>query len=242
MAGGTAGGACAGTPRPGQPEAAAGGRGIISDVLNSPFVRDAAVLLALALALGFMVLALRSQHRVREALRELAAGFGWEDLRKPFFAVTLLVTGTWNGRAVALRYRPPSKNSPPYVSAEITLSLPGRFELRGRPQYPAFWNTPIVLLGPPAVDLFDPADAAEFRAWADDRSVLDRLFALPGIRPLLSENLGAGGASLRLKNGVLRARRSTRIFPSFRFGADPDQICAIAREEWALLAAASALA
>lgn len=210
--------------------------------MNSPLVREAAFLLLLALALGLMVFALRSQHRVREALQRLAAGFGWEDLRKPFFAVALLVTGTWKGRPVALRYRPPSKNSPPYVSTEIGLALPGRFELRGRPQHLAFWNRPIAFFGPPAVDLFDPADAAEFRAWADDRSVLDRLFALPGIRPLLSENLQAGGGSLRLKNGVLRVRRSTRILASFRLGPNPDQVCAIAREEWALLAAASALA
>ena len=77
---------------------------------------------------------------------------------------------------------------------------------------------------------------------ADDRSVLDRLLALPGIRPLLSENLQAGGGSMRLKNGVLRVRRSTRILASFRLGPNPDQVCAIAREEWALLAAASALA
>ncbi len=210
--------------------------------MNSSLVREAAFLLALALALGLMVLALRSQHRVRDALRQLAAGFGWEDLRKPFFAVTLLVTGAWKGRPVALRYRPPSKNSPPYVSAEIALSVPGRFELRGLPQGGAFWNRPVVLFGPPAVELFDPADAAEFRAWADDRSVLDRLFALPGIRPLLSENVRAGRGALRLKNGVLRVRRSPGILASFRPGSNSDQVCAIAREEWALLAAASALA
>jgi hypothetical protein len=210
--------------------------------LNSSLAREAAFLLLLALALGLMVFALRSQHRVREALGRLATGFGWEDLRKPFFAVALLVRGTWKGRPVALRYRPPSKNSPPYVSVEIAVPLPGRFELRSRPQHLAFWNRPIALFGPPAVDLFDPADAAGFRAWADDRSALDRLLALPGIRPLLSENLQAGGGSLRLKNGVLRVRRATRIFASFRLGPNPDQVCAIAREEWALLAAASALA
>ena len=209
--------------------------------MNSPLARQAAFLLFLALALGLMVFALRSQHRVREALQRVAAGFGWEDLRKPFFAVALLVTGIWKGRPVALRYRPPSKNSPPYVSIETTLPLPGRFELRGQPQRLAFWNRPIMLFGPPAVDLFDPADAAEFRAWADDRSLLDRLFALPGIRPLLSANLQAGLGSLRLKSGVLRVRRSTRIFASFRLAIDADQVCAIAREEWALLAAASAL-
>lgn len=210
--------------------------------MNSSLAREAAFLLLLAVALGLMVFALRFQHRVREALRQLAVGFGWQDLRKPFFAVTLSVTGTWKGRPVALRYRPPSKNSPPYVLTAVSLALPGRFELRGQPQHDAFWNRPIVLFGPPAIDLFDPADAAEFRAWADDRTALDRLFALPEIRPLLSENLQVGRGSLRLKSGVLRVRRPTRIFASFRPGSNPDEVCAIAREEWALLEAASALA
>lgn len=209
--------------------------------MNSSLAREAAFLLLLVLTVGVTVFALRSQHRAWEALRRLAAGFGWEGLRQPFLAVTPVVTGTWNGRAVSLRYRPPTKNSPPHISLEMALQLPGRFELRGQPQHPGFWNRPIVLFGPPAVDLFDPADAAEFRAWADDRSALDRLFALPGIRPLLTENLRAGRGSLRLKNGVLRVRRPTRIFTPFRLGSNPDEVCAIAREEWALLATASAL-
>ena len=188
---------------------------------------------------------MRSQRRILEALRKMAEGLGWSRLRRPFLSLSLTVAGEWNGRRVWLRYRPPSKNAPAFVAAEIALALPGRFELRGRPERDRLWNRAFVLFGPPAVELFVPADAARFRAWSADRTLLDRLLALPGIRPFLERNLLPGDGALTLRDGRLRVRRSPARTAGgwrLRFGSDPERVLEVAKEEWDLIAAASALA
>ncbi len=195
-----------------------------------------------AFALVITVLSLRSQRRIHEALRQLAVGLGWIEVRKPWLTLVLSVVGTWNGRRVALHYKPASKNSPAYIAAEISLPLTGRFELRACPEKESPFDRPIVLFKPPVIELFDPSNAASFQAWGEDRTTVERLLAVPGIRDLLARNLREGRGVLRLKKGTFRIRRPSSS-PARRFplGPSPDWVVEIAREQWDLIAAASAL-
>ena len=210
----------------------------------------------------FVVAFVRASRRVRKALYEFAATLGWTDLRRPRFG-SMAVRGMWNGRpgdrfpsppgegrrgevsppgvAAAFGWQPAQKSRPAYVSAEIAFDRPGRFEMRGRPAKGSFLERPIMLFGPPRIDLFDPADSARYDARASDRTLVDSLLAIPGIRERLDANLADGGV-LRAKNGRLRIRRPLRTAPqkgfrfTFKVGPDLDRVRALAAEEWALLA------
>jgi len=203
----------------------------------------------------------RASRRVRKALYEFASTLGWTDLRRPFFG-SMAVRGMWNGRAgdrfpsppgegsrgevsppgaaAAFGWQAAQKSTPAYVSAEIAFDRAGRFEIRARAARRNFLQRPIMLFGPPRIDLFDPADAARYDVWASDRTLVDSLLAVPGIRERLDANL-AGGGVLSLRNARLRIRRPLRTAPqkAFRFrfkvGPDLDRVRAIAGEEWALL-------
>jgi hypothetical protein len=201
----------------------------------------------LGLTLAIVAVAVRSQRIVRDELYRYAGTLGWEARRKPAFAATgLAVRGSWQGRPAALVYHPPSKSSPAYLTAEIGLPAAGRFEIRSKTPRGSFLSLPIVVFGPPTVDLFDPEDAARLRAWADDRSLVDRLLAIPGIRPRLETNL-AGGGVLTLRKGRLRLRRRVRADRSrgfqmaMRLGPDLEKVRRIAAEEWSLVSSAAAL-
>jgi len=190
-----------------------------------------------------VAVALRAQRKVRAALAAFASTLGWTEIRKPLFG-TLAVRGTWNGRAAGLGWQPARKSTPAYVSAEIDLDRPGRFEIRSRGAKENFLRRPIMLFGPPKVDFFDPADAARYYAWASDRTLVDSLLAIPGIRERLDVNLADGGM-LTLKRGRLKIRRALRgpratgFRMSFRIAADLGRVREIALEEWELLRAAA---
>jgi hypothetical protein len=197
------------------------------------------MLLILCVYVGVMTIMIRSSRRARRALFELAGTLGWTDVRKPLLGIAA-VRGMWNGKAVAFSWRGKRKNTPPYLSAEIDLPRPGRFEIRSRTARENFLERRIMIFGPPKVELFEPADEARYRAWASDRSLVDSVLATPGIRERLDANLAEGGA-LSLKNGRLKIRRPLRTPPArglrlvFRTGPDLDRIRTIALEEWGLI-------
>jgi len=195
----------------------------------------------LLFALLYVVLisvAARKQRRIRKALAELAASFGWSGIRTHAFAA-MSVTGTWNGRAVDFRWRAPYKNAPAYLSVTIAVERPGRFEMRARAKG-SFLNRPIMMFSPPKIDLFDPADAARYEAWATDRTAVDLALAVPGVRDRLDANLADGGV-LSQKKERLRIRRALRLprlmgfTLTFKSTPDLDRILALAAEEWELV-------
>lgn len=197
------------------------------------------MLLILCVYVGVMTIMIRSSRRARRALFELAGTLGWTDVRKPVLGIAA-VRGMWNGRAVSFGWQGQRKNTPPYLSAEIDVARPGRIVIRSRTAKESFFLRPIMIFGPPRVELFDPADQARYRVWASDRSLVDSLLAIPGIRERLDPNLAEGGA-LSLKNGRLKIRRPLRkpvgLRLAFRMGPDLERVRAIALEEWGLISA-----
>lgn len=205
-------------------------------------------LLFAAIGVAVVALTVIAQRRVTKALTALAGELGWESPRRPRLSISLIVSGTWRGRRVAFRYWPPRKGSPPFVAIDLDLGVPGRLELAGRPERETFLTRRISLFGPPEIALFDPADAARFRARGDDPSLAARLFALPGARAELARNLAPCTGDLSLQKGVLRIRRpldSTAPRISFRRGfalaPSTERVLEVAREEWGLVSAASGL-
>lgn len=189
-----------------------------------------------------VTMAFRAQRKVRVALSAFASTLGWGDLRKSSFR-SLAVRGTWNGRAVGLGWQAAQKSTPAYVSAQIALDRPGRFEIRSRPAKESFLRRPIMLFGPPKIEFFDPADAARYHAWASDRPLVDSFLAISGIRERLDANLADGGV-LSLKKGRLRIRRpflsprpsGFKLSFKVKVAPDLDRVRSIVAEEWGLLA------
>lgn len=197
----------------------------------------------MAILLGNVVLvaiAMRKQRQIRRDLAALAASFGWSEVRRPFFG-SLTVKGTWNGCAVGFQWQPPQKSAPAHLGIRIeSPRLAGaRFELRSRVKQ-SLLNRPIMVFGPPKIDFFDPADSARYEAWASDRTAVDSLLAIPGIRERLDVNLADGG-ELSAKKGTLRIRRALRSprLTGFRLTVKTspgiDRIRAMAKEEWDLM-------
>ncbi len=211
--------------------------------LTEVLLRLAPVLLILVLHIATVASILRAQRKARAALLELAPNLGWTSIRRPHLSNDA-VRGMWGGRVAALGWIPGQRNSPSRVTAGIDLARPGGFILRARSAKEGFLSRPVVLFAPPKVEFFDPADAARYRAWSTDRSLVDSLLAIPGIRESLDANL-AGGGVLTLRKGRLkihrplagaapaRGWRSLRL--ALRQGPDPDRVRALAAEEWALL-------
>ncbi|HYR45809.1 MAG TPA: hypothetical protein VER78_02295 [Thermoanaerobaculia bacterium] len=195
----------------------------------------------MALVIGLMTRFFVSQHRVRRELYRLAGEVGWTERKRPWLTPRRTVAGLWNGRLVAIQYVPPGKGTPAFLSTEIELPLSGRFELRCRPAKGSFWNRPLSFFRPPVIELFDPQDE-KFRAWGDDRTTVDRLLALPGVRPALSMHLCGDDGVLTLRKGILAIRRSFPRSRAFDVGPDPAEAGEMVRAEWDLLMAASRLA
>ena len=212
-------------------------RTIVPNVTS--FLSRYAIFLVFALLNVVLIsVAARKQRRIRKALAELAASFGWTGIRTHAFGA-MSVTGTWNGRAVDFRWRAPYKNAPAYLSISNAVERPGRFEMRARGKG-SFLNRPIQLFSPPKIDFFDPSDAERYEAWATDRTAMDLMLAIPGIRGRLDVNLADGGV-LSQKKGRLRIRRALRLPRSmgftltFKSTPDLDRILAMAAEEWELV-------
>lgn len=204
-------------------------------------LRLAPLLLFLVIYGILLVVIFRAQRKARKALFDFAAELGWSSLRKPHLSNDA-VRGMWNGREAALGWLPASKSSPARVYALVEADRPGSFEIRSRPRRAAFFATPRRIFGPPQIELFDPADAARYCAWASDRSIVDGLLGIPGIRAALEANLQEQGV-LKLGKGRLEIRRPfttarARVFGRFAFrgGPDLDRLREVVREEWGLLA------
>ena len=141
---------------------------------------------------------------------------------------------------MGLGWQAAQKSTPAYVSAEIAFDRPGRFEFRRQMGKRGFLERPIMLFGPPRIEIFDTADSARYDAWASDRTLVDSLLAIPGIHEHLDANLADEGA-LRAKNGRLRIRRPLRTAPqkalrfTFKVGPNLDRVRAMAAEEWELV-------
>lgn len=121
------------------------------------------------------------------------------------------------------------------------LPLSGRFELRCRPAKDSFWNRSLSFFRPPLIEFFDPQDE-QFRAWGDDRTTVDRLLALTGVRPALAIQLCGGDGVLTLTKGILGIRRPFPRSRAFDAGPDPEKAGQMVRAEWDLVQAASRLA
>jgi len=195
----------------------------------------------MALWIGLMTRFFVSQHRVRRELYRLAGELGWTELKRPWLTAHRTVAGFWNGRRAAILYVPPGRGTPAFLATEIELPVSGRFELRCRPPKDSFWNRSLSFFRPPVIELFDPQDE-QFRAWGDDRTTVDRLLALPGVRPALAIQLCGGYGVLTLTKGILRIRRPFPRSRTFDVGPDPEQAREMVRAEWDLLVAASRLA
>jgi hypothetical protein len=178
---------------------------------------------------------------VRRELYRLAGELGWTELKRPWLAARRTVAGLWNGRRVAILYVSPGKGTPAFLSTEIELPVSGRFELRCRPAKDSFWNRSLSFFRPPVIEFFDPQDE-QFRAWGDDRTTVDRLLALPGVRPALATHLCGGDGVLTLTKGILGIRRPFARSRLFDVGPDPEAAREMVRTEWDLLLAASRLA
>lgn len=198
------------------------------------------VLLSLALGIGLLTRFLVSQHRLRRELYRLAGELGWTDLTRPWLT-RRTVSGIWNGRRVGFHHVPPGKGTPAFLSTEIELPLSGRFELRCRPAKDSFWNRTLSFFRPPVIEFFDPQDE-QFRAWGDDRTIVDRLLALPGIRPALAIHLCRGDGVLTLTKGILGIRRPFARARLVDVGPGPETAGEMGRAEWDLLVAVSRLA
>jgi hypothetical protein len=194
----------------------------------------------MALWIGLITRFLFSQSRVRREVYRLAGELGWTELKKPWLA-RRTVAGLWNGRRVAILYVPPGKGTPAFLATEIELPLSGRFEVRCRPAKDSFWNRTFSFFRPPVIEFFDPQDE-QFRAWGDDRTTVDRLLALPDVRPALATHLCAGNGVLTLTKGILGIRRPFARSRLFDAGPDPEKAGEMVRAEWELLLAASRLA
>jgi len=102
-------------------------------------------------------------------------------------------------------------------------------------------DTVALLLPAPVIELFDPQDE-QFRAWGDDRTTVDRLLALSGVRPALAIHLCGGDGILTLTKGILGIRRPCPRSKAFDLGPDPETAREMVRVEWDLLLTASRLA
>jgi hypothetical protein len=177
---------------------------------------------------------------VRREVYRLAGELGWTELKKPWLG-RRTVAGLWNGGRVAILYVPPGRGTPAFLSTEMELPLSGRFEIRCRPAKEAFWNRTFSFFRPPVIEFFDPQDE-QFRAWGDDRTAVDRLLALPGVRAALGTHLCAGDGVLTLTKGILGIRRPFARSRLFDAGPDPEKAGEMIRAEWEMLLAASRLA
>jgi len=195
----------------------------------------------MALWIGLMTRFFVSQHRVRRELYRLAGELGWTELKRPWLTARRTVAGLWNGRRVAILYVPPGRGTPAFLSTEIELPLSGRFQLRCRPAKDSFWTRSLSFFRPPVIELFDPQDE-QFRAWGDDRTTVDRLLALSGVRPALAIHLCGGDGILTLTKGILGIRRPCPRSKAFDLGPDPETAREMVRVEWDLLLTASRLA
>ena len=191
----------------------------------------------------FVAIAVRKQRLIRKDLAGLAASFGWSDIRRPALG-SQAVKGTWNGCSVGFQWQPAQKNAPAHLATRIDSPRwsGARFEMRSRAKR-RFLDRPIMIFGPPKIEFFDPADAGRYEAWASDRTTVDSLLAIPGIRESLDVNLADGGV-LSAKNGTLRIRRALRsprltgFKLTMKTPPDIDRIRAMAKEEWELLSMA----
>jgi len=87
---------------------------------------------------------------------------------------------------------------------------------------------------------FSPKQMARYRPRVE--ATVDRLLALPGVRPALAIHLCGGQGALTLTKGVLGIRRPFPRSRLFDVGPDPEKAGEVVRAEWDLLVAASRLA
>lgn len=180
---------------------------------------------------------------IRRALAETARSLGWENVRTPWWPTRKTAAGIWNGRAAAFCYVAPSRYGfPAFLHTELAADSPGRFEIKGHTDEGDLLAGGVRFLGPPEVPLFEPADAARFHAYGNDRTSIDRMLALPGMRDALARLLSTPASTFHLANGIFRAGlRVGALDPAAplrsSFGIHPpvEQVQDAALEEWAVL-------
>lgn len=186
---------------------------------------------------------------IRCALADTATSLSWEDVRTPWWPTRKTVAGVWNGRAAAFCYVAPSRYGfPAFLHTELATDSPGRFEIKGHSDEGDLLAGGVRFLGPQEVPLFDPGDAARFHAYGDDRTIVDQMLALPGMRDALALLLSTPASTFHLTNKIFRAGlRVGALDPGAplraSFGIHPpvEQVRDSALEEWAVLQIAAQL-
>ena len=105
-----------------------------------------------AMALGFMYWYRRQVAPQQQALRALAEAEGWTGILPPSLATSGGVHGSWNGRRASLEYGL-QRNAPPMIVARVEGRGPRLAITPREPGADDILSKPVVVTGPPLVEL-----------------------------------------------------------------------------------------
>jgi hypothetical protein len=183
-------------------------------------------ILIAAFAFIFVVVFLAQSHRskrLRERLELMTRELGWSEVKWSNFFVTT-GQGIWNGYVVRIRRIPRQKNVPERIAATFRVQAPARIAITRR-QRGIFRGRPLMLFGPPYVDL--PL-YQQFWIRADEITLAERLMR-SSAAPMLDRILQTRFDIFRMKSDTLLIQRVS--------ATNPDEVARLAREELELLRA-----
>ncbi len=213
------------------------------------------VLLILAFKIWSTIRSFRSSRKSRRDLEEIARSLGWILKPRRWLTMETGIVGEWRGRETRLRYV--ATGNIPVLTISVATLLPGRFVIQRRAEGGGLLTHALRPFGPPEVRLPNVEDAETFRAWADDPFLLERTFAVPGIRPALataftdiSGPFAGLATSFSLKKRMFRFTRAVRrstggrlnwLVWTLRSAPNLEILRAAAEEEWMVLSLAAGL-
>ena len=190
----------------------------------------------LAILTGFAVVVFFTlRHKGRSlgaALKPLAESLGWSDVKPSFLGET---SGRWEGRETSLAYASGGRrigggsHSRPFVAMSMSARGP-RLIVTQRDTTRDVWNKPIVVNGPPLVDLFHLSASRHMWVRCDDGQLAARLLQDPAVIEAVGRVLAKGG-TVSADGQYLHVNR----FIEHGEGGDV-QFNAIVRELWQTVA------
>ena len=186
----------------------------------------------LAILTGFAVVVFfvlrHNGRRMGATLKPLAESLGWSDVKPNFLGET---SGRWEGRETSLAYAGGGRRSRSHPCVAMLMSARGpRLVVTQREPDRDVWNKPIVVDGPPLVDLSHLPASRQLWVRCDDDQLAARLLHDPALVEAMSRVLATGGI-------VAADGQYLHVSRFIQPGEGGDvQFSAIVREVWQTLA------